>query len=324
MQDSFNLEKICYEKAHIDEVALEIRSNFDKWFDKFLNSENGYIPLADIIERAVDKFSISTLGGKSAKSDKEKMEAIIKLAIDDYKSDQSSYKEIMDLESLDEYQENPSTFKSEVLKKNCPVIRKTLMNKKAKQLDKYRANFVAAKPLDLLNVVTKLCQFADNYVNNDYNEISYESISNVDDLKLGALDTDDGYTAWGVIGGSIKTMLLYKIYPEQFPSRSQNALWALWYLTDKKKFSCRFDSEFLMIDIEKNTTQQNYFYPYSIFSYYAFLIYKMLKSKAQMLNVYYDESYRYVLVDAFLDYIAREHDAEISLLKNTSKEWNDA
>ena len=79
-----------------------------------------------------------------------------------------------------------------------------------------------------------------------------------------------------------------------------------------------------MIDTEKNTTQQNYFYPYSIFAYYAFLIYKMLKTKAQILNVYYDESYRYVLVDAFLDFIAKEHDSEISMLKNLSGEWDDA
>lgn len=324
MQESYNLEDVCYENNHIEEVANEIQLNFDKWFKKFIDSEGGFKPTDEQVKDLQNKFSVSSAGRKSSKSEKEKLEMIIDLAIEDYKKDQANYQEIMDLESLEEYQDNPSTFKTEVLKKGCPVIRKTLMNKRAKQLDKYRANFVAAKPLELLNVVTKLCQFAENYVKNDYNGLSYDAISCADELKLNALDLDEGYTAWGVIGGSIKTMLLYKIYPEQFPSRSQNALWALWYLTEKKTFSCRFDSEFLMIDTEKNTTQQNYFYPYSIFAYYAFLIYKMLKTKAQILNVCYDESYRYVLVDAFLDFIAKEHDPEISMLKNLSREWEDA
>ncbi len=323
-QESYNLESICYEQSHINEVAAEIKSNFEKWFKKFIDSEGGFKPTEEQVKALQNKFSVSSIGGESSKSDKKRLELIIDLAIEDYKKDRSSYQEIMDLESLEEYQDNPPTFKSEVLKKGCPVIRKTLMNKRAKQLDKYRVNFNAAKPLDLLNVVTNLCEFAEEYVKKDYNALSYDTISNVDELKLNDLDTDEGYTAWGVIGGSIKTMLLYKIYPEQFPSRSQNALWALWYLTEKKTFSCRYESEFLMIDSEKNTTQQNYFYPYSIFAYYAFSIYKMLKAKAQSMGVAYDKSYRYVLVDAFLDFIAREHDSEISMLKNLSGEWNDA
>ena len=324
MQDSFNLENICYEKAHIDEVVAEIRSNFDKWFKKFLNSQNGYVPLDEIVEKAAEKISISTLGGESSRSDNEKLEMIIAEAINDYQKDQKKYKDIMDLEVLEEYQENPNAFKSTVLKNECPAIQKTLANKKAKQLDKYRINFNAAKPTDLLNVVTKLCQFAENYVKNTYSRSAYEMVTDVADLKLDALDTEDGYTAWGVIGGSIKTILLYKIYPEQFPSRSQNALWALWYLTEKKEFSCRYGSEFLMIDRDKVMTQQNYFYPYHIFAYYAFVIYKMLKEKTQSLRVDYDESYRYVLVNAFFDYIASVNEEEISLLKRTSGEWYDA
>ena len=70
-----------------------------------------------------------------------------------------------------------------------------------------------------------------------------------------------------------------------------------------------------MIDVSKSITQQNYFYPYQLFTYYAFDIYKYLRDKANEMGAYIDPEYRYVIVDAFLDYVANEHDDEISFLK---------
>lgn len=75
------------------------------------------------------------------------------------------------------------------------------------------------------------------------------------------------------------------------------------------------DSEFLMIDVGKSITQQNYFYPYELFAFYAFEIYKMLRDKATELNTYIDPEYRYVIVDEFLSFVADKHDSEISFLK---------
>jgi hypothetical protein len=71
-----------------------------------------------------------------------------------------------------------------------------------------------------------------------------------------------------------------------------------------------------MIDIDKNIVQQNYFYPYELFSYYAYEIYKMLCDKAEEYEVYIDPDYRYVIVDAFLNYVAYENDDTISVLKS--------
>ena len=110
--------------------------------------------------------------------------------------------------------------------------------------------------------------------------------------------------------------MLYKVHPSLFPNRSRSAIWALWYLTDKESFGCKTDSEFLMIDLDKNIVQQNYFYPYQLFAFYAFEIYKLLRGKAKELNVDIDPDYRYVIVDAFLEYIAMEHDEEIAFLKS--------
>ena len=71
-----------------------------------------------------------------------------------------------------------------------------------------------------------------------------------------------------------------------------------------------------MIDLSKNIVQQNYFYPYRLFAFYAFEIYKMLRDKAAVYNAYIDTDYRYVIVDKFLDFIAMEHDEEITFMKS--------
>ena len=166
----------------------------------------------------------------------------------------------------------------------------------------------------LLRVVYNLCVFGDEYQEN-YDPNTYEDAQTYQDLDLSLLDTDD-YTAYGVIGGGIKTHMLYKVHPAIFPNRSRSAIWALWYLTNKQTFDCKTDSEFLMIDLSKNIVQQNYFYPYQLFAYYAFEIYKMLRDKAAENNAYIDPDYRYVIVDAFLEFIAAEHDDEIAFLKS--------
>ena len=114
--------------------------------------------------------------------------------------------------------------------------------------------------------------------------------------------------------------MLYKVHPSVFSNRSRNALWALWFLTDKEKFGCVKDSEFLMIDIDKVITQQNYFYPYELFSYYAFKISILLEEKAKGIGTYIDPNYRYVIVDAFLSFVSNHHSEEIDLLKRNIKD----
>ena len=153
-------------------------------------------------------------------------------------------------------------------------------------------------------------------------ETKYEIIEMIikyEELGLGDLDTEN-YSVFGVIGGGIKSHMLYKVYPEVFPNRSRRAIWALWYLSDKKVIDCKYDSEFLMIDTQKTITQQNYFYPYEIFAFYAHRIFQMLKEKAKENNVFLDPKYRYIFVDVFMDFIAKQHDEDISFFKSQIKD----
>lgn len=315
--DLRSVEAICYEREHIERVVNAIEQNFDEWFNKFIDSENGAGVSQEQFAMLKASLGVVDYGDKLKKKDKSSAyKRIIADAIDNFEKDREDYKKIFDLEALEEYEDDLNTFKSKVLRDKCPIIRKTIQNKLAKQLDKYRADFNRSNPLELLKVVTNLCQFGEDYTTEAYSkgdEVTFET------LRMSLIDTDD-YTVYGVIGGGIKSHMLYKVHPDYFPNRSRSALWALWYLTDKLTFGCLMDSEFLMIDTKKNTTQQNYFYPYELFSYYAYVIYRLLENKAAELDAYIDESYRYVIVDAFLGFIAYQNEEAINFMISQIRE----
>ena len=312
--DNSGVEDICYEQGHVEKVLDVIKKNFDQHFIRFLDSSAGTGISMNDIQALQKKFGIKVQEKKKNQDLSQNFKTIISEAIDDFEKDRGDYQKIFRQNWLEDLDEDADVFKSKILRNECPIIRKTLANRKAKELDKYRANFSRADADWLLNVVYNLCVFGDDY-QRDYDPSTYEDIKTYKELNLSLLDTDD-YTAYGVIGGGIKTHMLYKVYPALFPNRSRNAIWALWYLTNKEVFGCKTDSEFLMIDIGKSIVQQNYFYPYQLFAFYAFEIYKMLRDKATEYNAYIDTDYRYVLVDKFLDFIAMEHDEEITFMKS--------
>lgn len=282
-----HVEKVCYEEKHIQAVVKEINKNFELYFDQFLN-ENPSL--------------------------KEK----VKTAIDEFECDRDDYINIFDLELLEEYEDDLATFKQKVLKNECPIIRKTLNSRESKALDKYRSDFSKADAKYLNDIVYNLCLFGETYAE-QYDPNTYDSITDYKALGMEDLDTGE-YTAYKVIGGGIKTHMLFKVHPGLFSNKSRSAVWALWYLSGKKTFGCVTDSEFLMINAENVTTQQNYYYPYKLFHYYAFEIYKLLKEKAESLDAYIDPNYRYVLVDAFLQFIADTHKNEIAVLEGASEQ----
>jgi len=312
--DNSGVEDVCYEQAHVEKVLHAIKKNFDEHFNRFLDSTGGKGVSLESIQELQKKFGIEVQEKKKNRDLTANYKAIIREAIEDFEKDRGDYQKIFRQNWLEDLDEDADVFKSKVLKNECPIIRKTLANKKAKELDRYRVSFSLADADWLLSVVYNLCVFGDAY-KKSYDPNTYEDAETYEDLNLSLLDTDD-YTAYGVIGGGIKTHMLYKVHPSLFPNRSRSAIWALWYLTDKESFGCKTDSEFLMIDLDKNIVQQNYFYPYQLFAFYAFEIFKLLRGKAKELNVDIDPEYRYVIVDAFLEFIAMEHDEEIAFLKS--------
>ncbi|MGL5151289.1 MAG: hypothetical protein ACRC7N_12035 [Clostridium sp.] len=318
-QEERDVEAICYESNHIQKVVEEIKIKFEEYFDNFIKLEGGKAISEESIKKIAKKIGLENIKGKRVYDTKKILKNIVIESIESFEKDREKYKAIFDEEALEEYEDDPQYFKSTVLKNECPVIHSTIHNKRAKELDKYRYDFSVSNPSELLEVVSRLSSFANEYYNEYYNEEDYGKVNTYEELNISDLDTDD-YTVYGVIGGGIKSHMLYKVYPSSFPNRSRDSLWSLWYLTDKKILDCKQDSEFLMIDIDKSITQQNYFYPYELFTFYAHQIFSLINDKAKKLEVYIDLEYRYVIVDAFLSFIAKQHEEEIDLLRKQIRE----
>lgn len=309
------IEDICYEEAHIQQVLREIAGNFDGYFTEFLDSTGGAgISCARLAELqksiGLDK-RITQNNRKGART--EKYRKIAADAIAGFERDRQSYLDLLKEENLEEYGDDVYAFKAKTLQNDCPIIRLTL-HSQARELDKYKKAFKLSDPQRLYDVVCSLREFACKYAREAYDPGAYDRISSYEELGMAPMDTE-ACTVYGVIGGGIKSHLVYKLYPGLFPNRSRAALWALWYLSGKKSFGCEMDSEFLMIDVDKTVTQQNYNYPYALFSYYAYELYKMLKARAAELETHPPDEYRYVMVDAFLSFVAGQHEEEIALFK---------
>jgi len=317
-QEERSVEAVCYEQKHIEKVLDIIKTKFPEYFNDFIMLEAGYGVSEQDVQKIAEKLGVQKVTSKKNVDITKKFKNIIIEASENFEKDREKYIAIFDQEALEEYEDDPQYFKSTVLKKECPIIHHTLFST-AKELDKYKRDFNISDSNELLTVVSNLFNFAEDYYDNFYEEKAYDKIDWHEGLEISDLDTDD-YTVYGVIGGGIKSHMLYKVYPAVFPNRSRDAIWALWYLTDKKTFDCKQDSEFLMIDVDKCITQQNYFYPYELFTFYAHQIYQMLKQKSDENNVYLDPENRYIIVDAFLTFVAAQHEDEISFLKQQIKD----
>lgn len=316
-----DIEEICYEQAHIEQVLDEIRQVLPAYFQEFIDTEGGNAITDESIIKLSEVFGSSIKPKSKAKDPKIVLNRLLKESVEDFESDRAIYKEILDAESLMEYKHDVSSFKNTILRNQVPIIRKTLQSKNAKELDKYRAAFKDAQPGNLFEVVNNIITLADEWRNNWYEAETFESIQTCDDLDYFQLD-GEGYAAFGVIGGGIKSHFIYKLYPEIFPNRNREAVWALWFLTNKKKFGCKEDSEFLMIDQEAGTTQQNYFYPYALFAFYALQIFNMLKVKYAKYGISLPTEYRFVPVNQFLSFVARKHQAETDVLKQNAQNYH--
>lgn len=312
-----DIEEICYEQDHIDKVWEEIKQVIPTYFQQYIDTEGGHAIQDSEAEELAEKFGSTSKPKSKPKHSQKILERLLKETITDFEKERQSYQDILELESLEEYKHDVNSFKNTVLKNQIPIIRKTLQNKQAKELDKFRAAFNLAQPGDLFKVTKNIVVLANKWRNDWYDSKEFEKIDTYEDLDYSTFDEED-YVVYGVIGGGIKSTFIFKLFPEMYPSRSREAVWALYYLSSKKKFGCKEDSQFLMINADEGTTQQNYFYPYSLFAFYALRIFNKLKELYARHGISLPIEYRFAVVDSFLSFVARSNQDEINDLKKGS------
>ena len=277
--DQAQLNPQAYAPDHIAEVVADLQEGLELYLDDFgrLNS------------RLRDRF---------------------KKPLADFDRDHEKYSELFARDALDDFAYDPAGFKN-ALAARCPNIHNALYAV-AEFMKDYKEAFRRTGGARLLEVTTNIVQFARAYANSWDGEWPLPA-QHPADLRLAELDTEP-YTAFGVIGGGIRSEFLYQLFPSVFPNRSRRAIWALYFLVGHNKYGFTDESEFLMVERDGSGTQQNYYYPYDLFTYYAQYIMQSLEQVSADAGYPLLVSRRYVYLDALLDFIAREHESDISTL----------
>ncbi|WP_205623783.1 hypothetical protein [Flavobacterium reichenbachii] len=108
------IEQICYEQEHIDNVWEEIKQNIPKYFQQYVDTEGGHSIQGNLAEKLAEKFGSTSKPKKKEKDIKKVLERLLSETIAEFEKERESYKEILDLESLEEYKYDVNSFKNTV------------------------------------------------------------------------------------------------------------------------------------------------------------------------------------------------------------------
>jgi hypothetical protein len=275
------IEEAIYEPEHFQQVLAEIETNFSSYFERFAQQ-----PLGPVFNAHIERH------------DRER----------------EAYEDYLDLEALEEFEYDAGAFKSHT-KKNCPIIRRCV-NSPDEVMKSYRRSFYACTGRQVLDPVRKIAEFGKAYAA-DFNDEAHEAATSYTDLGLELLNEGE-YGCVGVIGYGIQSSLLYGLYPRCFAHRSQDAVWALYFLSGRKDFGLKDGSEFMMVQPNEGTCEQNYFYPADLFGFYALKVYLILKAACQERGVHLYDPYRYIYLSRLCDHVGDEHRADINAFKWSS------
>lgn len=278
-----DLEEQVYDATHIQQVLAEIENNFPQYFRTF--------------------------------AERQPLEYHFREQIEKYKKEREAYREYLNLQSLEEFEEDPSAFKGHTHKR-CPIIRNCLWSQD-EVMRSYKESFARVKGRELLDPVREIAQFGVLYAAH-FDDQAHESASTYSDLGLEPLG-EGQYGCGGVIGYGIQSSLLYGRYARCFAHRSQNAVWSLYFLSGRKDFGLQDGSEFMMIQPQLGTCEQNFFYPAELFGFYALRVFLMLRSACQGLRIVLDSEFRYTYLSTFCDHVAETHREAINTFRWSSE-----
>jgi len=288
-----------------------------------------YKSTEDIVEALKSSFSnyfnkVFFPNGKHLLNTQRLNSIKIKVLLREWEKEIKNYQNEFDIlfskEMMDYYAENVNEFKTHIVGKKLWTIRSALMNHDP-DLAGYRKHFKRAEANDVLTVISKIINHASQYANRIHNNINYENIEKPEKLSLGLLNNNETVLP-GVIGPSIRSELMHRLYPKCFPIMSQKSLWAFYFLTKNPERGVDNKEEFILLEENKTDRRirlsHNWRYDYERFSFYNNIIAKLLKEQILSLGFDFDNSLRFGLVNMFLRTVADLHKEDKKLLH----EWS--
>jgi hypothetical protein len=135
-----NVESVCYKREHIGKVIDVIIKTFPKYFNEFIAQEGKIGVTEKDIKRIAEALGVEGKSKTKSKNIKQSFKNIILRGVNEYERDRPKYLAILDGETLEEYKDDPPSFKSRAMRNECPIINSTL-NTRAKALEKYKKDY---------------------------------------------------------------------------------------------------------------------------------------------------------------------------------------
>jgi hypothetical protein len=201
-----------------------------------------------------------------------------------------------------------------------PVIANTLRQRRA-ELKEWQYHFRTARAKDLLEVFSNVLDFVAEW-SEAHPVDRYAELNEVYGFGLHPLDDDETMYIVNVIGMGIKSIVLYHLDPQRLPPRGRYALYGLYFLSDRDHFNLPSkSSEFLMInDIVPASDgsiimDQNYWYPYGLFSLYALRVFRWIDQRASNAGFALDPTLRYVYGERFFEAVCAQHSDDLKTMR---------
>ena len=301
---------------HIANVWSVIDASLPQYWDRFVESVVPPDPAAQL----ATKFETS-----SKKVPGEAGAVLVRFfekAIRDYEKEAPKYARFFDLEAFDEYYDDSNAFK-QVLSRGVPIIAQTLRSRRT-ELKDWQRSFRTARAKDLLAVFESVLDFIgewwESHPIDQY--IQHASESEPSAFGLDPLDDDETMSLAGVIGMGINSTVLFHLDPQRLPRRGRNGLYGLYFLSKMQDFGLPSgSSEFLMVNDINPTSDgsmimdQNYWYPYGLFSLYSLRVYNWIEMRCEETGVTLDPRLRFVYSERFFDAICTQHQDDLRTMR---------
>ena len=301
---------------HDAQVTATIASNFQKYFDSWLKPK---MPEGeDLLAKLGGKFKVRSARSPvpAARFDGN----ILGDAIANYEKMAERYRDFFEAERIQEYRDDdPDAFKTDLSKK-CPVIQ-SIVHSKRDQLTEWRMKYNQTPSAELLATFERLISFSDEYITESGDEEQYAQFTQWEEFDFSGFEEERSGIP-GVIGGGIKSIVLYHLHPRVFPERSGTALYGLYFLTGGSHFRLRSKtSEFLMIDDRQGGADtnmkmdHNYWYSYRLFTSHVKELALRISAACEEVGLPFDVDYRYVYVASFLEHVCEQHPEDVATMR---------
>ena len=277
--------------------------------------------MTPILSKYVDDYLTLISRQEGCRTPQESLTKKIKALIEDNDGLHDKYHELFDLELFDEeYGEDTESFKNQTLRKECDVIRKTLLSK-SEVLKEWKGKFNTCKSQTIYDTFYNMMAFAEDY-DSKMDEEAMSELDSISECKLSQMQEDACYQT-GVLGFGIVSNILNHMYPRTFPGTYKMGIYSLYFLSGAGSGieMPSESSEFIMVkDATRSKTgvieqEHNYYYPYQTFCIYTLRIFRFITQEMEKrFGKKYPSDYRFLLTNDFYNYVTDQNRSAITTM----------